>query len=75
MEINESQEVVHEVVNELDNIPNFNGALRHRAINWLTENPIKFVIIKALTLDETLLGKTFSMTAKLQWLTKNRLSI
>ncbi|KAH1054820.1 hypothetical protein GYH30_023539 [Glycine max] len=37
---------------ELDNIPNFNGALRHRAIDWLTENPIKFAIIKALPLDE-----------------------
>ncbi|KAL5138088.1 hypothetical protein HKD37_10G028346 [Glycine soja] len=52
MEIKEAQEVVHEVVNELDNIPNFNGALQHRAINWLTENPIRFVIIKALPLDE-----------------------
>ena len=31
--IKEAQEVVHEVVSELDNIPNFNGALRHRAIN------------------------------------------
>ncbi|RZC03406.1 hypothetical protein D0Y65_018188 [Glycine soja] len=27
MEIKEAQEMVHEVVNELDNIPNFNGAL------------------------------------------------
>ncbi|KAH1212128.1 hypothetical protein GmHk_14G040394 [Glycine max] len=52
MEIKEAQEVVHEVVSELDNIPNFNGALRHRAIDWLTENPIKFAIIKALPLDE-----------------------
>ncbi|KAL2957374.1 hypothetical protein AAZX31_18G143900 [Glycine max] len=52
MEIQEAQEVVHEVVSELDNIPNFNGALRHRAIDWLTENPIKFAIIKALPLDE-----------------------
>ncbi|KAL3016479.1 hypothetical protein AAZX31_06G215500 [Glycine max] len=52
MEIKEAQEVAHEVVNELDNIPNFNGAFRHRAIDWLTENPIKFVIIKALPLDE-----------------------
>ncbi|RZB76040.1 hypothetical protein D0Y65_034512 [Glycine soja] len=52
MEIKEAQEVVHEVVSELDNIPNFNGALRHRAIDWLTENPIKFAIIKALSLDE-----------------------
>ncbi|KAL2574119.1 hypothetical protein AAZV13_17G169100 [Glycine max] len=33
MEIKEAQEVVHEVVSELDNIPNFNGALRHRAID------------------------------------------
>ncbi|KAH1247152.1 hypothetical protein GmHk_06G017104 [Glycine max] len=41
MEIKEAQEVAHEVVNELDNIPNFNGAFRHRAIDWLTENPIK----------------------------------
>ncbi|KAG5095715.1 hypothetical protein JHK84_051303 [Glycine max] len=48
MEIKEAQEVV----SELDNIPNFNGALRHRAIDWLTENPIKFAIIKALPLDE-----------------------
>ncbi|XP_014631497.1 uncharacterized protein LOC114411236 [Glycine soja] len=52
MEIKEAQEVVHEVVSELDNIPNFNGALRHRAIDWLTENPIKFTIIKALSLDD-----------------------
>ncbi|KAG4936219.1 hypothetical protein AAZX31_18G140600 [Glycine max] len=52
MEIKEAQEVVHEVVSELDNIPNFNGALRHRAIDWLIENPIKFTIIKALPLDE-----------------------
>ncbi|RZC20237.1 hypothetical protein D0Y65_006899 [Glycine soja] len=52
MEIKEAQEVVHEVVNELDNIPNFNGALRHRAIDWLTGNPIKFEIIKALPLGE-----------------------
>lgn len=44
--------MVHEVVNELDNIPNFNGALRHKAIDWLTKNPIKFVITKALPLDE-----------------------
>ncbi|KAH1239263.1 TMV resistance protein N [Glycine max] len=52
MEIKEAQEVVHEVVSELDNIPNFNGALRHRAIDWSTENLIKFAIIKALPLDE-----------------------
>ena len=52
MEKKEAQEVVHEVVNELDNIPNFNGALRHRAINWLTGNPIKYEIIKALPLGE-----------------------
>ncbi|KAL2974428.1 hypothetical protein AAZX31_14G104800 [Glycine max] len=52
MEIKEAQEVIHEVVNELDNIPNFNGALRHREIDWLTENPIKFEIIKALPLYE-----------------------
>ncbi|RZC09155.1 hypothetical protein D0Y65_015768 [Glycine soja] len=52
MEIKEAQEVVHEVVSELDNISNFNGALRHRAIDWLTKNPIKFVIIKTLPLDE-----------------------
>ncbi|KAL5170750.1 putative helicase MAGATAMA 3 [Glycine soja] len=51
MEIKEAQEVVQEVVGELDNIPNFNGALRHRAIDWLTENSIKFAIIKALPLD------------------------
>ncbi|KAG4975043.1 hypothetical protein JHK84_032159 [Glycine max] len=51
MEIKEAQEVVQEVVGELDNIPNFNGALRHRAIDWLTENSIKFAIIKALSLD------------------------
>ncbi|KAL5149762.1 hypothetical protein HKD37_13G036516 [Glycine soja] len=51
MEIKEAQEMVHEVVNELDNIPNFNGALRHRVIDWLTENSIKFSIIKALPLD------------------------
>ncbi|KAG5057403.1 hypothetical protein D0Y65_011776 [Glycine soja] len=52
MEIKEVQEVVHEVVSELDNIPNFNGALRHREIDWLIENLIKFAIIKALPLDE-----------------------
>ncbi|KAL5177583.1 hypothetical protein HKD37_08G023325 [Glycine soja] len=51
MEIKEAQEVVHEVVSELDNIPNFNGALRHTTIDWLTENPIKFAIIKALPLE------------------------
>ena len=39
-------------MNELDNIPNFNGTLRHRTIDWLTENLIKIVIIKALPLDE-----------------------
>ena len=44
--------MVHEVVSELHNIPNFNDALRHRAIDWLTENFIKFVIIKVLPLDE-----------------------
>ncbi|KAL5158983.1 hypothetical protein HKD37_15G043352 [Glycine soja] len=37
VKIKEAQEVVHEVVNELDNIPNFNCALRHRAIDWLTQ--------------------------------------
>ena len=47
MEIKEAQEAIHEVLNELDNIPNFNGTLRHRAINWLRRR-----IIKVLPLNE-----------------------
>ena len=43
--------MVHEVVNELDNIPNFNGVARHKTIDWLTENFIKLAIIKTLSLD------------------------
>ena len=42
--------MIHEVVSELDNIPNFNDALRHRAIDWLIENSIKFAIIKDPTI-------------------------
>ena len=69
MEIKEAQEMVHEVVNELDNIPNFNGALRHRVIDWLTENSIKFSIIKALPLDwmrRKITSRLLCLDAKLQ---------
>lgn len=52
MEINEAQEMIHEVVNELDNILMFNDALQHKAIDQWTENLIKFMVIKTLPLDE-----------------------
>ncbi|KAJ1389316.1 hypothetical protein SESBI_38378 [Sesbania bispinosa] len=51
-EVKDAQEVVQEVLNELQNIPNLQSAFRHKAIAWLTENPNKFAILRALPLDE-----------------------
>ncbi|KAL5189623.1 hypothetical protein HKD37_04G009278 [Glycine soja] len=52
MEIEDAQEVVHEVLNELKNILNLHSANRYKVIDWLTENPDKLVILKALPLKE-----------------------
>lgn len=51
MEIEDAQEVIHEVLNELKNILNL-SANRYKVIDWLTENPDKLVILKALSLKE-----------------------
>ncbi|XP_058727233.1 uncharacterized protein LOC131611885 isoform X2 [Vicia villosa] len=47
-----AQEVVQEVLNEMEMIADCDDALRYGAINWLTENPNKIAILKALPLWE-----------------------
>lgn len=47
-----AQEVVQEVLNELKMILDLDNALRYKAIAWLTENPNKLAILKALPLGE-----------------------
>jgi len=45
-----SQEMVQEVLNEMKMIIDIDDTLRYKAINWLTENPNRLAILKALPL-------------------------
>lgn len=47
-----AQEVVQEVLNELKSIPDLDDAPQYKTIVWLTENPNKLAILKALPLGE-----------------------
>lgn len=52
MVMKEVEEMIEEVQNELKNVSYLESGLRHKAINWLTENPNKLAILKSLPLDE-----------------------
>ncbi|XP_057443573.1 uncharacterized protein LOC130735680 [Lotus japonicus] len=45
------QEVVHDVMDELKNIPDLNGTQWLKAVDWLSENPNKLEILKALPIE------------------------
>ncbi|XP_057429702.1 uncharacterized protein LOC130722862 [Lotus japonicus] len=45
------QEVVHDVMDELKNISDLNGTQWLKAVDWLSENPNKLEILKALPIE------------------------
>lgn len=45
-----SQEMVQEVLNEMKMIIDIDDTIRYKAINWLTDNPNRLAILKALPL-------------------------
>ncbi|XP_057428876.1 uncharacterized protein LOC130722223 isoform X2 [Lotus japonicus] len=45
------QEVVHDVMDELKNIPDLNATQWIKAVDWLSENPNKLEILKALPME------------------------